>query len=151
MLKLALFFVILVFILFIIFKLLFKLASPLKSLGIAIIVSVILFALITCIMYINDIDYELLGTSKKYVTGQVVSKDTNEMQVRVIEHNLTSEIKRNQTITIKITNDTALRHQTRVLFETSIEISDIAVGDKVNIICDTKKNNIIAQKIVVKY
>ena len=151
MLKLALVFIILVFILFIIFKLLFKLASPLKTLGIAIIVSLILFSVINYIMYINDIDYELLGTSKKYITGEVISKNGKTLSVRVIEHNLNNEINRNDRVNIKVVDDTALRHQTRIVFEQSITYDDIKIGDKVNVICSDSQNNITAQKVVVKY
>lgn len=151
MLKMSLIFVVLVFILFIIFRMTFKIASIFKVLSIAIIVSIILLTIITYVMYLNNIDYELLGSSKKYVTGEVVSKDVKEIKIRVIDHNLDDGIKRNQNITIKITNATAIRLQNKVIFEKSIDFGNIKVGNKVNVICDSTENNkIIAQKIIVK-
>lgn len=152
MLKIGLFFVILVTVLFVIFKMIFKLASTLKVLGIAIIVSIIVLAVTSYILYINDIDYEMLGSGKKYVIGEVISKDNNQIKVRVIEHNMDSSIKRNQEVLIKVKGETAIRLQSNILFEEKKKYDDIKIGNKVNIICDSIENNsIIAQKIVIKY
>lgn len=149
--NLVVIFIILVVILAIIFKSIFKLASIFKVLGIALIVSAIIFSVIIYIMYINDVDYELLGIGNKYITGEIVSNNKGKIKIRVIDHNLDDNIKRNQTIAVKITNETAIRLQSMVLIEEKKEISDIKVGNKVNILCDKgESSEIIAKKVVIK-
>jgi len=149
--KLGILFILIVIVLFVIFSNMFKLASFFKVLVISITVAILLFLTTVTILYINDIGYELLGTSKEYIIGEVVSIGNNELKVRIIEHNLDKALERNKIVILKIDNNTALRHQTRVLFEKSIERNEIKVGDKVNIICSDTKNDIIVQKVVVKY
>lgn len=148
---LVIIFAILVAILFMIFKMVFKVASNLKVFGLAIVVTTLIAIIGFIILYINDVDYDLLGESNQYISGQVVKVESNQITVRVIEHNLDLKDLANKNITIKINSDTVVKRQERALFESHCEFFDISRGHRVNINCYYKNNTIMAQKIVIKY
>lgn len=150
MLKLVLFFLIFVFVLFIIFRKIFKVGSSFKMLGLAVFVGIIIFTLAGTIVYVTEVDYEMLGNSKDYAIGQVTYIDDKEIKIRIVEHNLSENIEVNSIMTIKLQKETVLKKQTNMLLEKEIKIQDIKVGNRINVICGVKNNNIIAQKIVVK-
>lgn len=148
---LVIIFAVLVAILFMIFKMVFKVASNFKIFGLAIIIAILLSVIGLVILYINGIDYNLLGKSNKYVSGQVVKIKNNQITVRVIEYNLDVKDLVNKNITIKINSDTVVKRKQSALFESHCTFSDISYGHRVNINCYYKNNNIMAQKIVIKY
>lgn len=148
---LVIIFAVLVAILFMIFKMVFKVASNFKVFGLAIVVTCLLGIIGFVILYINGIDYNLLGKSNKYISGQVVKVESNQITVRVIEHNLDVKDLVNKNITIKINSDTVVKRQERALFESHCEFFDISRGHRVNINCYYKNSIIMAQKIVIKY
>lgn len=149
--NLVIIFVVLIIILFMIFKMLFKIASNLKVFGLALVVAVLIGVIGMIVLYINGIDYELLGTSNKYVSGQVVRVEDNQITLRIIEHNLDIEDSVNKNIIIKINSNTIVKMQKNALFESDSTITDISRGHRVNITCYYDKSSIVAQKIVIKY
>lgn len=150
MLKLILIFLVLVFILFIIFRKTFKVGSSFKMLSLAIIVSIIVFVVIGVILYINNVDYEMLGKNKDYIIGQITYRDDEKIKIRIIEHNLDKDLEVNSVVVIKLQKETVLKKQTAMLLEKKIEVSDLKVGNRVNVICEVRNDNIVAQKIILK-
>ena len=151
MLTLVLIFVVLIAILFLIFKMVFKVGSNFKIFGLSVVVSIIIGAIGMVVLYMNGIDYNLLGKSDKYVSGQVVRIDNNQITLRVIEHNINEQDLINKNVTVKTNFDTVVKKQEKALFESDMHITDISRGHRVYITCYYDKNELVAQKIVIKY
>ena len=147
MLTLVLIFVVLIAMLFLIFKMAFKIASNLKIFGLSVVVSIIIGAIGMVIFYMNGINYNLLGKSDKYVSGQVVRIDNNQITLRVIEHNINEQDLINKNVTVKTNFDTVVKKQEKALFESDMPITDISRGHRVYITCYYNKKEFFSTRI----
>ena len=149
-LKILVIFLVINFVMYIVLSHVLKKMPSFRILRLSLIVTILIVILYIVLSYTKDISYNKNDSSTSYIIGQVEIIDNNDIYVKLLDGNIQS--KSGSLVDVKISNNTVYRKQ-NILFEKSINYSQLSVGDTVSIICENGKTNnnyVTAQKITIK-